>query len=196
MIGLPEHLIPGHHITHWPFLTDCSALLSACCFQSLHWASKYTVRLDIEINTRLVVRSRIRGDRTHHVKHSMVLVQFSCDTLQNGMSFVRRIITRSPAGPFEAPLLKQFLEISFWGANKSSELCFPQPSNKPGFFPVRKDPHSKTKIPPTHLAVYCPPGSLCLLVAAPRLRPGRHRAAVGQERRVWERPAPAAMAPR
>lgn len=46
-----------------------------------HLSGCQNTQCDIEINTRLVVRSRTCGDRTHHVKHSMVLAQFSCDTV-------------------------------------------------------------------------------------------------------------------
>lgn len=36
---------------------------------------------DIEINTGLVVRSRTHSDATHYIKHLVILIQFSCDTL-------------------------------------------------------------------------------------------------------------------
>lgn len=64
---------------------------------------KISVRLDIEINTRLVLRSRTRGDGTHHVKHSVVLVQSIAVTLY-------KLICHSweKSSPEDAPLKHHF----------------------------------------------------------------------------------------
>lgn len=73
-----SHSWPSQHLlTDHSCISECLLLSVTVSRVKMH----SEIDTDIEINTGLVVRSRTHSDATHYIKHLVILIQFSCDTL-------------------------------------------------------------------------------------------------------------------